>query len=105
MAYLVISSEGYLVRGVPSGWPRTWKTWKTWNSQGICKPQGIQGKLREFQCYSGNFVRMRNLCTFFAFFVEKKIKLKKGKKEEKIIIKKWEDRYGYKGRRRPYSKK
>ena len=35
----------------------------------------------------------------------KKNFLKKGKKEEKIIIKKWEDRYGYKGRRRPYSKK
>ena len=32
------------------------------------KPQGIQGKLREFQCYSGNLVRMRNLRTFCRIF-------------------------------------
>ena len=41
------------------------------------KPQGIQGKLREFQCYSGNFVRMRNLRTFcriFSFFKFTRVK-------------------------------
>jgi hypothetical protein len=43
-----------------TGCVQLWKTWKTWKSQGIHKFWKSQGKLREFNIYSGKSI----ICSF-----------------------------------------
>ena len=55
-SYNTLSAFFYIKRN----WNAAPATWKTWNSRGIWKPQLIQGKLREFECYSGNALALRS---------------------------------------------